>query len=121
MLRLINRNIRIPDFSFFRWERFPDRKCPKGQVPAITPDLAVEILSPSNTRREMEIKRREYFASGATIVWEVEPDEKIVRVYSDADTFTTVDERGTLGGGDVLPGFTLSVKAWFDRAFRDGA
>jgi Uma2 family endonuclease len=81
MLRLINRNVRIPDFSFFRWERLPDRKRPKGQIPEITPDLAVEILSPSNMRREMEIKRHEYFKSGAQIVWEVEPESKIVRVY----------------------------------------
>lgn len=120
MLRLSNRNVRIPDFSFFRWERFPDRKRPKGQIPEITPDLAVEILSPSNTRREMEIKRHEYFKSGAQIVWEVEPETKIVRVYSGPETCTTIDENGTLSGGDVLPGFTLSVKAWFDRAFREG-
>lgn len=120
-LRIVPDNIRLPDFSFFRWDGIPDRKILKIQCPILIPDLAVEILSPSNTKREMARKRGEYFSAGTRLVWEVEPDTKTVRVYTDADTFTTVDESGTLSGGDVMPGFTLSVRKWFERAFRDGA
>ena len=119
-LKILPETIRLPDFSFVAWNRIAIKAELKKQVPNLVPNFAVEILSPSNTKGEMARKRREYFSAGTRIVWEVEPETRIVRVYSDADTFTTVDEQGTLSGGDVLPGFTLSVKKWFDRAFRDG-
>jgi Uma2 family endonuclease len=119
-LRLADRQLRIPDVGFFSWDGFPDRRRPREQAPRITPTLAVEVLSPSNTRAEMARKRREYFAAGTRLVWEVEPDDRVVRVYTDADTFTAVGDDGTLDGGAVLPGFALGVRRWFDRANRDG-
>ena len=117
-LRILPGAVRLPDFSFVKWSDVTDPSELKKQVPHFVPSLAVEILSPSNTRAEMNRKRREYFSAGTQIVWEVEPHGRLVRVYSDADTFTIVDELGTLTAKDVLPGFSLSIKTWFDRAFR---
>jgi Uma2 family endonuclease len=80
--------------------------------------LAVEILSPSNTRDEMRRKRQEYFAGGCRLVWEVEPEERTVRVYTSPTRSTLLRENQTLDGGDVLPGFTLPIRRWFARAGR---
>jgi hypothetical protein len=65
-------------------------------------------------------KRGEYFTGGATLVWEVYPDEKIVKVFTAAEDFTAIDEAGTLDGGTVLPEFSVSVKEWFERAGQRG-
>ena len=51
-------------------------------------------------------------------MWEVDPGQRRVRVYSDPAQFTEITEDGTLDGGAVLPGFTLPIRTWFDRAGR---
>ena len=53
LLRILGRQIRVPDVSFIRWERLAGRRIPREQVFPIAPDLAVEILSPGNTSEEM--------------------------------------------------------------------
>jgi Uma2 family endonuclease len=116
MIRVTPKQIRLPHVSFFLWTHFPNRKLPAGQILDVVPDLAVEVLSPTNTKKEMERKRREYFEGGSKIVWEVDPVERTVAVYTAPEEFTTFDENGTLDGGDVLPGFTLSIRDWFARA-----
>jgi Uma2 family endonuclease len=116
LVRMQPRQVRLPDLSFFSWDQFPNRLLPRAAILDRRPDLAVEILSPSNTRAEMARKRREYFAGGARLVWEVDPEARRVRVYTDAETFTELGEDGTLDGGPVLPGFALPVRRWFERA-----
>lgn len=120
MIRVAPEQVRLPDVSFISWNHFPGRKLPKGQILNIVPDLAVEILSPTNTKAEMERKRREYFDGGAKLVWEVHPIKRKVEVFTAPDVSTTLDENGTLDGGDVLPGFTLSIRDWFARAGERG-
>src|SRR5436305_5758887 len=78
MLELETGLVRIPDLSFISWDQFPNRECPADPAPDAYPDLAVEVLSRSNTRREMERKRREYFAAGTQLVWEVDPVARTV-------------------------------------------
>jgi len=116
LVRMEPGQVRLPDVCFFAWEKFPNRLLPRGAILDRRPDLAVEILSPSNTRAEMARKRREYFAGGARLVWEVNPETRRVRVYTDADTFTELGEEETLDGGPVLPGFSLPIRRWFERA-----
>jgi Uma2 family endonuclease len=118
MIRTQPGQVRLPDAAFFSWEHFPNRVLPRGQILGQTPDLAVEIISPSNTEQEMERKRREYFAGGARLVWQVYPDKRRVRVYTAVDRFDELGEDQTLTGGTVLPGFTLSVRRWFESAGR---
>ena len=120
MMRLAPKLVRIPDVSFVSWDQFPDGIRAKGPVPAIHPDLAVEILSESNTAAEMDRKLGDYFAAGTRIVWYMDPPSRTVRVFTAADQVTVVDESGTLDGGDVLPGFRLAVRDWFARAERPG-
>jgi Uma2 family endonuclease len=75
--------------------------------------LAIEVLSQSNTKREMTRKLREYFDAGARLVWYVDPAARSVAVYAGPSTFTVVGEGSALDGGTVLPGFTLSLKELF--------
>jgi len=115
-LRLFPGIVRIPDVSFFSWERFPGRKLPKDAIPQVAPDLAVEVLSRSNTPAEMDRKVHEYFAAGVKLVWYLDPKTSSVKVYTRPEQCITVPEDGTLEGSTVLPGFTLHVKDWIREA-----
>jgi Uma2 family endonuclease len=116
IIRVSERQIRLPDVSFVSWDHFPDRKLPAGQILDLVPDLAVEVLSPTNTNDEMARKRREYFAGGGKLVWEANPPTRTVEVFTAPDLSTTLDENGILDGGTVLPGFSLPIRDWFARA-----
>jgi Uma2 family endonuclease len=113
--RLASGHIRLPDISFVAWSRFPNRKLPRGPFLDVPPDLAVEILCASNTRAEMDRKRRDYFAAGVRLVWYVDPDTQTAHVYSAADDGFALGPDGILDGQDVLPGFRLPLEEWFRR------
>jgi Uma2 family endonuclease len=112
--------VRIPDVAFTRWERMPGRRCPTAPVPRLAPNLAVEVLSRSNTPREMAVKRQDYFTAGVELVWEIDPDARTVAVYTSATDVTTLTETDTLDGGSVLPGFQLPLRDLFAELDRHG-
>jgi Uma2 family endonuclease len=116
MLRLMPGQVRIPDVSYFGMARFPDGQIPRDPIAAIVPDLAIEVLSKSNTKKEMQRKRREYFKAGAQQVWLVDGKRRQIRVYTSPGRSRLYKNSDTLTGGKVLPGFTLALKALFDRA-----
>ncbi len=118
MFRLPDNLVRIPDVAFARWERFPDEESMEESVPEVVPDLAVEVLSESNTPGEMSRKLREYFRAGVRLVWFIDLDEKAVTVYTSARKSKTLHASGTLDGGRVLPGFELPVQRLFARLQR---
>lgn len=109
-LRLFPGLVRAPDVSFVSWARIPGGRMPKEPIPDLVPDLAVEVLSPSNTPREMALKRRHYFEAGVRLVWIIDPKRRAVAVYTGPDRPTRLD---TLDGGDVLPGFALPLARLF--------
>ena len=115
MMRLLTGLVRIPDVSFVSWEHLPESY---GPIPPIAPDLAVEVLSESNTPKEMERKLREYFEAGTQLVWYVDPRSRTVTVHSAPDHHVILDESQTLGGGNVLPGLEIPLRELFDRASR---
>jgi Uma2 family endonuclease len=112
--------LRYPDIAYFSWSRFSSRNVPDEAILDMVPDLAIEVISPSNTRKEMERKRREYFAGGCKLAWEVFGDDRRIDVYTDVDQFESRRDGETLDGGAVLPGFRLELKKLFDRASRKG-
>ena len=112
--------IRIPDVSFASWDRFPNRKFPKTPVPALAPDLVVEVLSESNTQAEMDRKRSEYFDAGVRVIWEVDPARRTVGVYTADGVVTMLDATQTLEGGDLLPGFSLVLAELFAELDEEG-
>jgi Uma2 family endonuclease len=112
--------VRIPDVAFTSWGRLPGRRYPDEPIPHLAPDLAVEVLSRSNTPGEMAVKRQDYFAAGVEAVWEVDPVARTIAVYSAADRFVTLAAGDTLDGGTMLPGFTLAVADLFAELDRHG-
>jgi Uma2 family endonuclease len=120
IIRLMPGIVRFPDISFYSWQHFPNKVLPEGAILNIVPDLAVEVLSRSNTKKEMARKRKEYFVGGCQLVWEINPVRKTVRVYTAPHQSKLIRETGTLDGGDVLPGFKLSVARLFARAGKRG-
>ena len=105
--------IRIPDASFIPWERFPDRRIPALPFVPFAPILAVEVLSPSNTAKEMDRKLRDYFATGVRLVWYVDPEARTAEVFTAVGKSVVLKEGDSLDGGEVLPGFALPLARLF--------
>ena len=79
--------------------------------------MCVEVLSESNQAAETAQKRAEFFASGCRLMWVVAPRKATVEVWTGVDQPDAVLTRSdTLTGGDVLPGFELSIDQWFSDA-----
>jgi len=115
-LRILPGQVRIPDVCFLRWEQFPNRELPREPVPALAPDLAVEVLSEGNTEAEMRRKLHDYFTAGVRLVWYVDPRTKTARSYTAEDQCVELGEQQSLTGGEVLPGFELPLGELFDKA-----
>ncbi len=115
-IRLFPGMVRIPDAMFVSWDRLPGRR-PLGPddppIPDIAPDLAIEILSKSNTRKEMDDKLRDYFKAGVRLVWYIDPRKKTVKAYMNENHFETFGIDQTLTGGDVLPGLEIRLASLF--------
>jgi Uma2 family endonuclease len=107
--------VRIPDVAFASWDRFPGLRRPKVAVPELAPDLVVEVLSKGNTRPEMRRKLGEYFGAGVRLVWLVDPRKQTVRVHTPVEQSVVLNAGQSLDGGDVLPGFALSLKELFEE------
>ncbi len=121
LMRIFPGLVRIPDVAFISWPRYPKGKRRRGEIPLVVPDLVVEVLSKGNTPKEMARKLDEYFRAGVRVVWYVDPKRQTVRVYTSRDRSVLLHEDRALEGGDVLPGFSLSIRDWFAEARRSAA
>src|SRR5204863_3175395 len=81
-LELAPDQVRAADVSFISKERLPGGKLPKKKIPRLVADISVEVLSESNTPKEMARKRRECFAQGTQLFWQVDPRTKTVEVFT---------------------------------------
>ncbi|MCA9234730.1 MAG: Uma2 family endonuclease [Planctomycetales bacterium] len=113
MLRILPDQVRIPDVSFVSWERLKSTLPARDAAPSVAPDLAVEIISPGNTREEMDRKLRDYFAAGVRLVWYVYPQTKEIHVFTALEQQTVLGEPDQLTGGEVLPGLTVDLASYF--------
>jgi Uma2 family endonuclease len=98
--------VRGPDVSFWSRERLSE--VPEGYTP-IPPDLAVEVVSPSDHYSKVQTKVRHYLTRGVRVVWVVDPDDRSVTLYRSRRQVTILEEGDTLSGEDVLPGFSCPV------------
>ena len=105
--------VRCPDVAFVRRERLPSREESRKFFSG-APDLAVEVLSPSNRPGEIRVKTAEYLAAGAMAVWVVDPGERTVTVWRSLFAPRTLAEDDTLDGEDILPGFSTLVGEIFE-------
>ncbi len=105
----------VPDVSFIAQEHIPAEGF--GVIVPFAPDLAMEIASPSNTRKEMREKAHDYLMGGARLVWVVSPADRTITVHaSEGDTPRALGLNDELDGGEVLPGFRVRVGDLFADA-----
>jgi Uma2 family endonuclease len=102
--RLPGGNVRSPDASFVAGGRFPDNR-PPDDFGDLAPDLAVEVLSPSERPRHVLDKVGEYLEAGVRLVWVIDPRKAKAIVYKSLSDVTELEADDELDGGEVLPGF----------------
>jgi Uma2 family endonuclease len=101
-----------PDAAFVSSQRSPARDA--TGFARLAPDLVVEVVSPGQTRSQMEAKARLYLAAGVRLIWIVWPDSRTVDVWrAGEDIGTPFTEDDDLTGENVLPGLTIAVRDIF--------
>ena len=120
MLFLIDpaRNLqRRPDLAFVSRARWPlDRKVPRTAAWDVVPDLAVEVVSPSNSASGVVVKLTDYFRAGVGLVWVVYPLEDQVHVWESPSGSRVLTRGDVLDGGAAVPGFRLPLDELFEPA-----
>jgi Uma2 family endonuclease len=108
---MFNRNCRGPDVSFVPRTRLTTLGFKPNEARFFpgAPDLAVEILSPGNTRAEIDERLRDFFASGSQLVWVVNPETESVEVCRSLTQRQIIGSGGFLEGGPLLPGFRFPI------------
>jgi len=104
--------VRKPDVSFIRHGRLPGERIPRGDI-LISPDLAVEVVSPNDLYNEVDVKVSEYLDVGVSLVWVVNPEARTACVYRPDGTARRLRENDEIDGGDVLPGFRCRLAEFF--------
>jgi Uma2 family endonuclease len=99
--------VRAPDIGFVRTERLPETE-PVGFFQG-APDLAVEILSPSDRASEVLQKVQDWLGAGCRAVWIVDPETRTVSVYHGRHDAAVMTADQSLDGGQILPGLRLNV------------
>lgn len=104
--------VRGPDVAFISAARLPDGPLPDGFW-SLAPDLAVEVVSPSNSAGNMQEKVLQYLDAGSREVWVVQPNTRTIEVWRPGVGMRVVRDDGTLDGGDIIPGLRLAVADLF--------
>ncbi len=106
---------RRPDLAYISFERWPRGKSvPATNAWEVVPDLAIEIVSPTNGAYEVIEKLEEYFASGVRRVWVIYPPFAKFYDYDSPESVRILKRSDILEGGDVLPGFRLALSDLFE-------
>lgn len=115
-IKLLDGQVRMPDLCFVSRDRVAQADPKRGTLPALVPNLAVEVLSESNTEHEMQRKLQDYFSAGVELVWCIDRQTRSAKSYSAADRCDVISSDGLLDAGLVLPGFIVSLAALFQQA-----
>jgi Uma2 family endonuclease len=108
-----NRDFLSPDVSFIVKERLKGHTRPPKKFFDGAPDLAVEVLSPSDTVEGLHDKIVDYFANGSRLVWVINPEEQVVLVYHSPQPDQLLRGGDVISGENVVSGFTFSVSDLF--------
>jgi Uma2 family endonuclease len=117
MMRMFSGRVRMPDVSFLSSSRLTKRQLRSQSILAVGPDLAVEVISESNTKAEISQKKLEYFKSGTQLMWVIYPQEETVEIFVGPTEIPAeiLDRRGVLDGGVAVPGFSLQLEKLFSK------
>lgn len=106
---------RRPDAAFVSAARWPfPRRVPDVPAWDMVPDLAIEVNSPTNTADGILDKRLEYFRAGVAQVWVIYPKQREAHIYTSPTEVRILTADQELDGGDLLPGFRLSLSVLFE-------
>jgi len=107
----MGKNGRMPDIAFVSWRHFPNKEADLKKYPIMpfAPDLAVEVVSQSNTAREIEQKQFDYFNAGVKLMWVIDPNTETATVHRLNGTSEVLTKADVLSGEDVLPGLSIPV------------
>jgi len=108
-----NRNCRAPDVSFVSKARLKGFKRSARQFFPGAPDLAVEVLAPSNTAAEINARLEDFFNSGTQLAWIVHPEEQFVEVCHSPTQRRILGPGAVLDGQELLPGFQFPIADLF--------
>ena len=100
-----------PDIAFVSTARLPENR---RQVSPVAPDLAVEVVSPTDIQYRVIEKAFAYLDAGTGLVWVIEPVAKTVTVYRSQTDIKTLTSEDTLTGEDVVEGFSCQVAQLFE-------
>jgi len=104
--------VRAPDAAFVARERLPAGELPPGYLEMV-PDLAVEVVSPGDSAREVREKVADWMRAGVRLLWAIDPATRSVTVYRSTDDLSVLSEDDSLDGGQVIPGFSTNIKDLF--------
>jgi len=102
---------RKPDVAFVSQERLPENR---HQASPIPPDLAIEVVSPTDTVYNVLEKVLEYLDAGTQMVWVIEPIIKTVTVYRSRSDIKIFTQNDILTGEEVIEGFQCAVAEIFE-------
>ena len=106
----VSRNLqRRPDVAFVSYTRWPAAVVARESAWNVVPDLAIEIVSPTNLAEEIDSMVTDYFQSGVRLVWVFYPEAGRVYIYQSPTQVSILERTNTLDGGEVLPGFQLPI------------
>ena len=101
----------MPDIAFVASARLPDDRRKTFSIP---PDLAVEVVSPTDAQFRVVEKALTYLSAGTQLVWVIEPIAKTVTVYRSETDIKVLTREDTLTGEDVVEGFSCQVSQLFE-------
>jgi Uma2 family endonuclease len=113
----VDRN-RRPDAAFVSYERWAKgrRMVRRDNAWDVVPELAVEVISPTDLAEDLFDKIDEYFRAGVRLVWVINPGLRLIFVYDSITSVHGLTQSDVLDGGTVLPGFRVPVAAFFPEA-----
>ena len=113
--------LRFPDVHVTSWERMAAYDEDAGGWPRFAPDVAIEVVSPSNTTSELNRKATEYFANGAAAMWIADPGPRSVVIRRPGAVDEVFGPEDTLSGDPEIPGFSCAVADIFAVLDRPGS
>lgn len=104
--------VRGPDVAYWSFATLPVDRTPIVFA-EIAPDLVAEVVSPTNSRKHVTTKVREYLQAGSRLVWVVEPEDRTVTIYTEPGNGTVLWDDAVLTATEILPGFSVPVRDFF--------
>ena len=111
---------RRPRVAFVSYDRWPKRRrIPRTDAWNVVPELAVEFVGRRILAEAVLGKLRDYFRSGVRLAWLIYAEQQVAHIYKSFTEIEVLQRSGYLKGGDILPGFDLSLESLFGEELEE--